>query len=472
MQREFRKIEHFSEMNIGDYVTIECMVAGVKPKPEGTRKPGKVQLLDGENQFEISIFENASGYEIITNEKIAYIYAMDFYCDEYNENLSPRLLSYAELEATPERRRQFLVTAPIPVDEMFDGVIKNTGSELVKNMFQDHEQELKANAAGEKMHHAYIGGLLYHLYRMVLCAKSILKTKDILKDAEASEKKFNTILGETNTAELYRTLFGKWENIPSIKIEVKTVVLLAKALQKVYYLYTDLEVIVSALIVSIHAKYVGSNALDESVGLPFSQSCGYAPTAYQVLKKCNTIPLEKEREIKFCIVWAFEPLETRRETKSADSVIVHFIMLMLEYGFIENTLDESILLTATALHDIGKLQEMQTTPLGKTEYTDDGRLFNHLHLGVQMVLDESEGRNYDTRLIHNVVHCIASHHGRLDWSAIVEPSTPEAKMLFMVDDMDSQIEPIEAAMPGMEIGEVKEIPYHHLTVFKTKEPSE
>jgi 3'-5' exoribonuclease len=264
------------------------------------------------------------------------------------------------------------------------------------------------------------------------------------------------------------SLFEHNEGFIAYKNEVKAAVLLAKVLQKVYYFYTDLSTIVTALIISIYAKHA-AEVPDAYLDMPFSQIGGCALAGYQTVKNQPSIPENKVREIKFCIAWAFEPLDSSRKTKSANSVIVHFIMLMLEDGFVENELDKDILLTATPLHDIGKLQEMQTTPLGKTEYTDDGKLFNHLHLGVQMVLDESGRRDYDTRLIHNVVHCIASHHGKLDWSAIVEPATPEAKILFLIDGLDSQIEPVEAAMPGMEIGEVKEIPYQHLTVFKTKE---
>lgn len=467
MQKEFKRITHFTEMHIGDYVTIECMVSAVKPKPEGTRQPGRITLLDGESQFEMGIFENAAGYEIISGEQIAHIYAFDLYCDEYRGNLSPRLLSYAELEGTPERRRQFLVTAPFPVDDMFESVIRNSESELVKNMFLDHEQELKSNAAGEKMHHAYIGGLLYHLYRMTLDAKYIIETKELLKNPEASADSFKKILEETNTLGLYMSLFVNNEGFIVYKNEVKAAVLLAKVLQKVYYFYTDLSTIVTALIISIYAKHA-AEVPDAYLDMPFSQIGGCALVGYQTVKNQPRIPADKEKEIKFCIAWAFEPLENSRTAKSANSVIVHFIMLMLGDGFIENELDADILLAATSLHDIGKLQEMQTTELGTTDYTYDGMLFNHLHLGAQMVLEEAENRKYDKRLIHNVIHCIASHHGYTQWNAIVEPVTPEAKMLFLIDGLDSQIEPVEAAMPGMEIGEVKKIT-QRLSVYKTKE---
>ena len=467
MPKEFKHIKHFTEMKIGDYVTIDCMVAAVKPKPEGTKQPGRVTLLDGESQFEVGIFENAAGYEIIADEKIAHIYSLDLYCDEYREKLSPRLLSYKELEATPERKRMFLVTAPYPVDDMFESVIRNSDSYLVRSMFMSHEHELKSNAAGEKMHHAYIGGLLYHLYRMTLDAKYILAVKDRLEDPEASMASARKIMDEANSTKIYETLLAYKNNDARIVENVKAAVLLAKALQKVYYFYSDMEVIVPALIISIYAKY-RAEAWDPYLSLSADQVGGPALFGYRAIKDLVKVPEEKEKEVKFCIAWAFEPIESPRRTKSANSCIVHFIMKMLEGGFVDNMLDREILLTATALHDIGKLEEMQTTELGSTEYTTDGMLFNHLHLGIQMVLDEAEKNEYEPRLIHNVVHCIASHHGYTKWDAIVEPQTNEAKMLFLIDGLDSQIEPVEAAMPGLEVGEAKRIT-PGLTAYKTKE---
>ena len=116
-------------------------------------------------------------------------------------------------------------------------------------------------------------------------------------------------------------------------------------------------------------------------------------------------------------------------------------------------IDKGLLICAAALHDIGKITELDTTELGDASYSFDGNLFGHAVIGIRMV-DEAIAflKIEDTEETKLLKHCIASHHGHLDWGAITTPMIPEAKMLFMLDDLDASMyeyhEAIEALQPG------------------------
>jgi hypothetical protein len=112
------------------------------------------------------------------------------------------------------------------------------------------------------------------------------------------------------------------------------------------------------------------------------------------------------------------------------------------------------MLTAAALHDIGKI-------FGYTEKPDNKRKVNgslrpkqpftssehsatlgHFGDGLWMIgevlrKDDTGLSIEDERLIY---HIIASHHGeqRFGWGSIVSPATPEAYIVFLADYLDSR----------------------------------
>lgn len=112
--------------------------------------------------------------------------------------------------------------------------------------------------------------------------------------------------------------------------------------------------------------------------------------------------------------------------------------------------DKELLLAGTALHDIGKLQELETDPLGIADYTVEGTLFGHALLGIQMIDQYAPG--YDTEKVMLLKHMLASHHGLLEYGAITHPSIPEAMMLHEIDMIDSRMYQFEDAKKEIEPG--------------------
>lgn len=123
---------------------------------------------------------------------------------------------------------------------------------------------------------------------------------------------------------------------------------------------------------------------------------------------------------------------------------------------IYKVLDKELLYCAVALHDIGKLQELETNPIGVADYTVDGNLYGHLLMGVEMIDHEvwSNPGVYDEEKIRMLKHCIASHHGQTEFGAIKVPAIPEAQALYLIDMMDSRMYIFEHAYEEAEPGDV------------------
>lgn len=120
------------------------------------------------------------------------------------------------------------------------------------------------------------------------------------------------------------------------------------------------------------------------------------------------------------------------------------------------SLDKELLLAGAALHDIGKVRELETSYLGATEYTSEGRLLGHAAIGIMMVDEEAKngGFNYDVERVKLLQHMIGAHHGNMQYGAIVEPAIPEAIVLHALDMIDSKGNVFDKAYESLESGQM------------------
>lgn len=118
------------------------------------------------------------------------------------------------------------------------------------------------------------------------------------------------------------------------------------------------------------------------------------------------------------------------------------------------SLDREMLVCGTALHDIGKIYELNTDELGTADYSVDGRLFGHAVMGMEMVSKEAERGDYSEEDLRLLKHMIASHHGTLEFGAITTPATAEAFMLHEIDMIDSRMFIFEKELGKVEPGSV------------------
>ncbi len=97
-----------------------------------------------------------------------------------------------------------------------------------------------------------------------------------------------------------------------------------------------------------------------------------------------------------------------------------------------------LLLCGTALHDIGKIEELSYKR--SFYYTDKGRLIGHIVLGANIVsaaIDNIPG--FPEELKNLILHIILSHHGEHEWGSPKRPMCFEAIILHHIDNLDAKI---------------------------------
>lgn len=126
-------------------------------------------------------------------------------------------------------------------------------------------------------------------------------------------------------------------------------------------------------------------------------------------------------------------------------------------------INTDVVVVSALLHDIGKIFEI--TKSG--DYTEDGVLFGHIYMGaryVEGVMDYLTQHGIEINPDHrkNIIHCILSHHTSLEWGAVTEPATAEAKLLSSVDNVDARV---TGLLDYMGNTRKSQIPYPRQTIF-------
>jgi 3'-5' exoribonuclease len=104
-----------------------------------------------------------------------------------------------------------------------------------------------------------------------------------------------------------------------------------------------------------------------------------------------------------------------------------------------------LLLTGAVLHDVGKLDELSyERSLG---YTDEGQLLGHILIEYEFVTRKMDAiQGFPPALKTLVQHMLASHHGQYEFGSPKLPMFREALMLHYLDDLDSKMAAIRAAL--------------------------
>ncbi len=103
-----------------------------------------------------------------------------------------------------------------------------------------------------------------------------------------------------------------------------------------------------------------------------------------------------------------------------------------------DNIDRPALLAGALFHDIGKLQEMDTTDF-ETNYTAQGYLMGHLVLGVTMLAPYCRQAELPKALEEHLFHMILSHHGSIEYGAVTLPATREAMILAESDMLSAKL---------------------------------
>jgi 3'-5' exoribonuclease len=112
-----------------------------------------------------------------------------------------------------------------------------------------------------------------------------------------------------------------------------------------------------------------------------------------------------------------------------------------------------LLYAGVLFHDIGKLWENDYSEKGfDLQPTGMGELLGHIPIGIEIanklwlqVSEENKEIFQQTtppsqQVREHLLHLIASHHGELQFGAVVTPKTPEAFLLHFIDNIDAKME--------------------------------
>lgn len=105
-----------------------------------------------------------------------------------------------------------------------------------------------------------------------------------------------------------------------------------------------------------------------------------------------------------------------------------------QYGRI----DRDLLLTAALLHDVGKTLELSFET--NIDFTDAGRFLGHVIQGVTFISEKAAKlTSFSEHKLQQLLHCVVSHHGELEWGSPKRPKTIEALILHHVDNLDAKV---------------------------------
>ena len=338
------------------------------------------------------------------------------------------------LEVLPDSEKAGLIMMPPKgILEMWQRIMEilaqfsgNTAA-LARFTLEENKAKFQMWSAAEKLHHNLYGGLLYHVYRMALCCTNI---------ATIANKRISATLG---------FILQKWMKDENLKHIIQAYVqdntyllpqsaIIAYYLAKIYGLDTD--IVLAAMIIR-------EGRLSSPVGPVYYQD----KKVREICQKDNIPMTEKVMLFRHCLY----------VSENKPSNIPEGILCMLAERIAEalkanaSKIDGELLISACLLHDIGKLRELATDEAGSAKYTVEGTLFNHAIIGIEMIESAAEriGMAADERLLH----CIASHHGKLEWGALVEPVGTEACILHEVDILDARLYAAEEAVKTIKEGE-------------------
>lgn len=107
--------------------------------------------------------------------------------------------------------------------------------------------------------------------------------------------------------------------------------------------------------------------------------------------------------------------------------------------------DVDLLIAASILHDIGKVEEL--TYSRSFGYSTDGQLLGHIVMGVRLLSDAfCKVPDFPPRLRTLLEHMIISHHGELEFGSPKVPAFPEALLFHHLDNLDSKMDAMRNAL--------------------------
>lgn len=116
-------------------------------------------------------------------------------------------------------------------------------------------------------------------------------------------------------------------------------------------------------------------------------------------------------------------------------------------------LNKDLLLAGVALHDIEKLNELDSDENGVVpEYTLEGKMLGHLVMGVAAIREKCDELGINDEKALMLEHMAITHHYEPEFGSPKKPLFPEAEMLHYLDMVDAKMFDFEDALRNVEPG--------------------
>jgi len=139
------------------------------------------------------------------------------------------------------------------------------------------------------------------------------------------------------------------------------------------------------------------------------------------------------------------PASTRLHHTHIGGLIEHTLsltQLVVKNAAHYSGLNLDLLITASILHDMGKVDELSYHR--SFDYSDEGRLLGHIILGVERLENKiRQLPDFPKDLSLQLKHLLISHHGQYQWGSPRKPMTLEAIMLHYLDNLDAKIQGVQ-----------------------------
>ncbi len=119
-------------------------------------------------------------------------------------------------------------------------------------------------------------------------------------------------------------------------------------------------------------------------------------------------------------------------------------------------LDTDLLYTGVLLHDVMKLEELNSNKLGIADYSIKGQLLGHIEMGIVLVDRKQQQFGLDENTCLLIKHMILSHHNIPEYGSPKPPMFLEAELLHYIDLIDARVYDFEKHYEEVNPGEVTE----------------
>jgi len=119
-------------------------------------------------------------------------------------------------------------------------------------------------------------------------------------------------------------------------------------------------------------------------------------------------------------------------------------------------IDTDLLYTGVLLHDVMKLEELDSTELGIADYSIKGQLLGHIEMGIALVDRKQVEFELNDEICMLIKHMILSHHNLPEYGSPKPPMFLEAELLHYIDLIDARNYDFEQHYKSVMPGEVTE----------------